>query len=85
MRRFWLTFESSPAVPRAVSHGCGVTTFNYDDALELLREKVFTDGPMPLPTSVKEDVDISELDPGHVRPNMGDPTVRGIWFPIGYE
>jgi hypothetical protein len=30
---------------------------------------------------VVEDVDVSQLDAGHVLPNMGDPTLRGVWFP----
>jgi hypothetical protein len=28
-----------------------------------------------------EDVNVSELDAGRVLPNIGDPTVRGVWFP----
>ncbi|MEA2354455.1 MAG: hypothetical protein QOD61_584 [Solirubrobacteraceae bacterium] len=85
MRRFWFTFEPSQDLPPAVAYGCGVTTFNYDDAVALLQARVFTDHPMPPPRSVTEDVDVSELDPGHIRPNMGDPAVRGVWFPTGYE
>jgi hypothetical protein len=36
---------------------------------------------MPSPLAVIEDVDVRELDQGHVVPNMGDPTVRGVWYP----
>jgi hypothetical protein len=25
------------------------------------------------------------LDQRHVIPNMKDPTLRGVWFPLGYE
>lgn len=84
MRRFWFTFDRSQTLPAGVAYGCGVTTFNYDDALKILQEKVFVEASMPRPESVTEDVDVSRLDPGHVRPNMGDPTSRGVWFPLGY-
>ena len=43
------------------------------------------DGEEPPIESISEDVDISTLDEGHVRPNMGNPLRRGIWFPIGYD
>ena len=29
--------------------------------------------------------DASELDQGHVVPNMGNWLRRGIWYPLGYE
>jgi hypothetical protein len=28
-----------------------------------------------------EDVDVRDLDAGHVLENMGDVTRRGVWFP----
>jgi hypothetical protein len=33
----------------------------------------------------KENLDIRTLDQGHVIPNMKDPTLRGVWFPLGYD
>jgi len=30
---------------------------------------------------MEEDVDVRALDGGHVLPNMGDPSVRGVWYP----
>jgi hypothetical protein len=30
---------------------------------------------------VVEDVDTRTLEEGHVRPNIGVPVVRGVWFP----
>jgi hypothetical protein len=29
--------------------------------------------------------DVSDLDPDHVVPNMGNLLRRGIWYPMGYE
>ena len=61
-----------------------VTTLNFDDAIDILRKNAFVDAPMPPPTSVVEDVDISQLDQRHVRPNMGDwdPTLRVVRPPV---
>lgn len=64
--------------------GCGVTAFSYEDALDLLQDKVFTEKPIPPVSSVIEDVDVSTLDADHVRPNMGNPLKCGIWFPLAY-
>jgi hypothetical protein len=81
--RYWFRFQPHP-LPRALNLGCGVTADGYDDALTLLREKVFKDAVLPGILEVKEDIDISVLDHKHVRPNMDNPTIRGVWFPIGY-
>ena len=29
-----------------------------------------------------EDVDIRNLDQGHIIPNMNPPSFRGVWFPM---
>lgn len=47
----------------------------------LLRDAVFDGGPLPPIERVVEDVDLSQLDAAHVLPNVGDPTLRGVWFP----
>jgi hypothetical protein len=47
----------------------------------LLRQQVFDGGPLPPTRRVIEDVDVSTLDAGHVRPNMGVPVWRGVWWP----
>ena len=31
---------------------------------------------------VIEGVEVSSLDETRVRPRMGNPTVRGVWFPV---
>lgn len=86
LRRYWLRFaEPSHHLPPGFGYGCGVTAYDYEDALTLLRERVFHRTTPPDPVEVIEDVDISKLDPGHVLPNMEEPTTRGIWFPRGYR
>jgi hypothetical protein len=83
LTRYWFLFEPDPW-PNALNLGCGVSAYGYDDALALLHERVFKDGTLPRLLELKENVDISLLDDKHVRPNMENPTIRGIWYPMGY-
>ena len=87
LRRYWIRFASdtdSP-LPLGLRHGCGVTAFNHDDALSILAATVFRGDKLPAIASVEEDIDVSSLDQGRVIPNMGVPTRRGVWFPLGYD
>lgn len=83
LRRFWFEFAPGPYLPSGLRRGCGVTAYDLDDARRILRECVFGGDDLPAAT-VLEDVDVSSLDPGHVRPNMLPPSNRGVWFPMGY-
>ena len=83
LRRFWFRFETIPE-PTALNLGCGVTAYNRDDALGLLREYVFgQNGPPPIIECI-EDVAMDQIEQKHARPNVGNILVRGIWFPQGY-
>jgi hypothetical protein len=84
LRRYWFEFEIPQAHARLVVYGlgCGVTAYNYDDAISLMKELVFSKLEMPPIRSVIEDVDVSTLDVKHVRVNMGVPVNRGVWFPL---
>lgn len=87
LRRYWFEFDpASNAEHRTwVLLGCGITAYDYDDAVHLLRERVFrVDDAAPI-KRVIEEVDVSTLDAGHVLPNMHAPNSRGIWFPRGFE
>lgn len=86
LRRYWFEFDQSIATPHPIGTllGCGVTAYSKDDAIELLRERVFKQLPMPTLRECDEDVDLAMLDTKHVLPNSGDPSTRGIWFPLGY-
>ena len=83
LTRFWLKFSPLPYNP--LNLGCGVTAYSYDDAISLLRRRVFKDEELPTIVSVIENVDVSTLDQRHVIPNMGVCVDRGIWFPLGYD
>jgi len=86
-KRFWFEFEIDTAFnyPPGIGRGCGVTAFNYEDAVMILDEKVFTRISRPSFKAVVENVDIRLLDQGHVIPNMKPPIYRGVWFPLGYD
>lgn len=64
--------------------GCGVTAWDYDDALNIIKNKASIEKIPPI-KKVIEDIDLSTLDSNHVLPNIILPSnVRGIWFPGGY-
>jgi hypothetical protein len=85
LHRYWFEFEAQDErdMRSEIRLGCGVTAYSVDDAAALLGERVFKSG-LPKIRRVIEDVDVSKLDAGHVRPNMAPPNWRGIWFPMGY-
>jgi hypothetical protein len=48
--RFWFEFDNI--------HSYGVTAWNYDDAINILKEKVFSNTPFPVIKHVIENVDV---------------------------
>ncbi len=84
LRRYWFEFELPKTQARLAVYGlgCGVTARDYDDAVNLMKELVFSTHVMPPIRTVIEDVDVSTLDAKHVRVNMGVPIYRGVWFPL---
>jgi hypothetical protein len=86
LRRFWFNFRVAlKDAPPGIAIGCGVTAYDYQDALELIRERVFKNNSLPPIQKAIEDVDVSTLDANHVLPNMAVPVERGVWFPLGYN
>jgi hypothetical protein len=85
--RYWFEFMSTQIndLPPGLFRGCGITAHDLADAISILRQKVFQGQEIPKLKDKKENIDIRTLDHGHVVPNMKDPTLRGVWFPLGYE
>ena len=83
---FWIEFDYSPEQqpPVGTRFGVGVTAIDRRDALRLVAHRVFGDGPLPPVKEIRENVDVSSLDEGHVLRNIGPLHVRGVWFPRGY-
>jgi len=82
--RFWFEFNLTDNYS-FLGLGCGVSAWNYDDAINILNEKIFINNPSPSIKNVIEDIDVSTLDQGHVLPNMLPPNNRGVWYPMGYD
>ena len=80
--KFDITLADSP--PPGTLLGCGVTAANRDEALQIICDFVFKNKPIPRIKDCIENVDVSILDKKHVLPNMGNPALMGIWFPLGY-
>ena len=82
LTRYW--FEFVEPIESELRRSFGVSAWNYDDALHILRSSVHDFHQLQLTQSMS-DVDVTMLDPNHVLPNMGIWSVRGIWFPKGYQ
>jgi hypothetical protein len=87
LKRYWFEFEyeNLESAPPGARLGCGVTAFTYDDALHIMDKKLFIETRRPPIKKVIKDIDVRTLDPGHVLPNYGVPSKRGIWYPPGYD
>jgi hypothetical protein len=90
LTRYWITFTYPPVKAEGVVVGLwhqplgfGVTAVDLEDALEIVRREFFerNDLEMPPVRQVVENVDVSTLDEGHVRPNLHPPNWRGVWYP----
>jgi hypothetical protein len=82
LHRYWFEFEPGALPIGAWRLGCGVTAYSEPDARNLLAQALFRGMEFPPVRKVVEDVDVSTLDPGHILPNMREPTSRGVWFPM---
>ena len=85
LRRFWIQLADDH--PNPSPRGFGVTAYDEADALAILRFLVYENDPKAMPEAreVLPDVNVADLDQGHVVPNMNPPNWRGIWFPKGYD
>lgn len=82
LHRYWFRWDGEPReLPRGAVLGYGVTGIDRADAEKLLSAALLGGAPLPPGADVITDVDVRKLDQGHVLPNMGDPSVRGVWFP----
>lgn len=87
LTRYWIEFKSDKPseLPYGLGYGCDVTAFDFQDAIKIIRDKIFKGNITPEIKTKTENVDITTLDQGHIIPNMHPPDMRGIWFPIGFH
>ena len=86
LKRFW--FELNFPKPR-LGHGayipkdgcCGITAFDYEDALRIMRRFMLMENETPIFSRVVENVDISAIENEDVHRVLGVPVWRGIWYP----
>lgn len=81
LRRFWFRFRKTDP-PTMLTVGCGITAYDLSDARKILSDEVFPTYGVQSIEAIVQDIDVSTLDEKHVRPNMGNPAVRGVWFPL---
>ena len=79
--RYWFELNTKPYSNRYF----GVTAYDYDDAILLIKSNVFPLESLPSVEHWSKDIDVSTLDAGHVLPNMNPPVYRGIWYPKGFS
>jgi hypothetical protein len=86
MIRYWFEFKESDEVALLGLHrGCGVTAVNFDDAINILKQRIFKHKEVPALEKYVENIDIEKLDQGHIIPNMWTPNYRGIWYPMSFH
>lgn len=85
--RYWIEFDDLE-FPSVLGFGCGVTAYNLDDALKVMRAELASIGilqqfnnRLPDIKNIVANVDISDLEENHVRPNIGNFFKRGVWWP----
>lgn len=84
LKRFWfIVFPENRFGPK----NFGVTASSKSEGRELIIDSLNKLNLQPLGENLSdtieviEDIDIRLLDQGHVIPNMGVVTFKGVWFP----
>jgi hypothetical protein len=85
LTRYWFEFDTTRSPNARHRPLVGVTAWSVADAEDIVREKVFDGGALPAVAKLIEDVDVTALDPNHVRNQMNPPNLRGVWYPLGYD
>ena len=86
LKKYWITFKQDSRYDKyhaGYGFGIGVTAFTLDDAKNLIGEQIFRIG-LPEIDVIKINVKYDDLDEGHVKPNMGTISNRGVWYPLGF-
>ncbi len=85
--RFWFEFEGGDELfALGLKLGCGITAFSYEDAIYILKKEIFGNESLPIIRNCIENIDIRDLDQGHIVPNIFlTPSFRGVWYPMGYN
>ena len=82
LRRYWFRF-SDAALDSLSTFGYGITARDREDALQILRDHFNDSVDLQSVEEETEDLDLAKIEKNHVLPNMGSPSIRGVWFPLG--
>jgi hypothetical protein len=96
LRRVWFQFDLRSRVRDAAKRhggavgvagdsapftvGCGVSGYDEDDCLALVRSEIFDGRSLPEIRARVADIDVSTL-PEPLQQHLGNPAARGVWFP----
>ena len=82
LTRYWFVFGT------LWTEQVGVTAYSRDDAIALIKSSriMCRNEWYELPEIIEEieNVDVSTLEKGHILPNIGVCTRRGVWHPNCY-
>ena len=62
--------------------GVGITAYSKNDAEMILAGAISRHNLRLDITEIIVDINIQDLDQGHIIPNMNPPNFRGVWFPM---
>ncbi|MDQ6785653.1 MAG: hypothetical protein M3033_02380 [Acidobacteriota bacterium] len=86
LKRYWFKFDFPK--PRLSHYGyippcgcCGITAFDYDDALKIMHRFLLRENEIPIFNQVVENVDVSAILDKDVHFNLGVSVWRGVWYP----
>ena len=77
LRSYWLSFPEDPNFPV----GFGVTAQCLEEAYELLEACGFSYHREAQRVSVREDVQLADIEYDFVEAQSGPLVVRGVWYP----
>jgi hypothetical protein len=81
LHRYWIGFDTSSEIPVGFRLGCGITAHSEAQALHLLHG-IYPEKPgIFVVAELVQDVALSDLEPNHVLPNIGDTRRLGVWYP----
>jgi hypothetical protein len=81
MRPYWLMFDNLPQFS-GLGLGAGITAHSEQEACEIAAANFGNDIEVKSVSTINT---ADEIEQNHVRPNMGNLLIRGVWFPKGFE
>jgi len=83
MKLYWIKLDIEFGNPGSTGllMGIGVTAIDENDAIGLIKKNFFNNSSIPHVSEIKIVESLDDLDKYHILPNIGNPFLRGVWFP----